>query len=134
MSLGDVVWSQSECEGKIRIEHVPGGTRLVVDGEKYIAYDLSALKRLAKFDAEHGELLRRSALLEAKIKIKGDRILELTSILNLCKTTILDLKENAPVIVKTKYVEKDSLWHPAHILIEVVLVAIIGGLIYAVAQ
>ena len=124
---------QAACAdtGKIAIEHVPGGTLIEVDGKSYMAYDLEGLKRLAIFDAQHGDLKRRYGLLGQRLKIKDEQIESLTETVALLENE-LEMRRT-PVVLEPACPDT-TLWSPTHLIIEGVLVAVIGGLIYALAQ
>jgi hypothetical protein len=128
----NVLAQDEPAQGPIQIEHVPAGIRIVVDGTKYIAYDLPRLKLLAAFDAEHAQLVRKFGLLGEKLKIKEEMVSELSKTIDMCQSTVDKLKQDKGVLVEPD--PKDSSWHINHIVFEIILAAVIGGLIYVLAK
>ena len=131
MACPDEVYAQS-----IELHYLPAGKRLKVDGVDYIAYDLETFKRLALLDAQHHDLQRRYALLEEALTLRDVQVQELKNTVELTYARLDRVLENPPVVVtqKVKVVETRSLWHPEHLAIEAVMLVVIGGLIYALAQ
>lgn len=133
-------------ERRVVLHHVPPGLLIEHSGRKYMAYDLETFKEVAKVDAtltaqlkinEELQLLavtkdRRISLLEEELRLERAKSGSLEDDLRAAEVR---LKETQKLPAPPPFSERRGFWgQTEHLLVEGVLLVVIGGLIYAIAD
>jgi len=105
----------------IKLQYVPEGTRLSIDGVDYIAYDLEGMKELARLEVRYRGSLKRITLLNKEVSLQ-------TGLINRTEERVLELESRIQDLLDTSAGvghDEPTFWdNTDHLIIEGALLSI----------